>query len=78
MDAPEIDGVVRFGGAGRLPIGGFVNVRITGSDAHDLEGEMVDERDAPRSARARVAPARGKGSVATGNAVITHDERMDR
>ena len=28
----------RFGGSGRLPIGGFVQVRITGSDAHDLEG----------------------------------------
>ena len=41
MDAPEIDGVVRFGGNGPLPIGGFVNVKITGADEHDLEGEMV-------------------------------------
>jgi ribosomal protein S12 methylthiotransferase len=41
MDAPEIDGVVRFGGSGRLPIGGFVDVKITGADDHDLEGEMV-------------------------------------
>ena len=24
-----------------LPIGGFVNVRITSSDEHDLRGEMV-------------------------------------
>jgi ribosomal protein S12 methylthiotransferase len=40
MDAPEIDGVVRFTGSGRLPIGGFVDVRITGSDAHDLVGEL--------------------------------------
>jgi ribosomal protein S12 methylthiotransferase len=42
MDAPEIDGVVRFGGSGRLPIGDFVNVRITDSDDHDLFGELVD------------------------------------
>ena len=40
MDAPEIDGVVRFGGKGRLPIGDFVTVRITDSDAHDLVGEL--------------------------------------
>ncbi|MEK9720351.1 MAG: 30S ribosomal protein S12 methylthiotransferase RimO, partial [Quisquiliibacterium sp.] len=38
MDAPEIDGIVRFGGQGRLPIGDFVQVLITGSDDHDLEG----------------------------------------
>ena len=42
MDAPEIDGVVRFGGSGKLPIGGFVDVCITGADEHDLVGEMVD------------------------------------
>ncbi len=42
MDAPEIDGVVRFTGSGRLPIGGFVRVRITGSDEHDLQGEMIE------------------------------------
>ncbi|MCL4746005.1 MAG: 30S ribosomal protein S12 methylthiotransferase RimO [Burkholderiaceae bacterium] len=41
MDAPEIDGVVRFGGSGKLPIGGFVDVRISSSDAHDLRGEMI-------------------------------------
>jgi ribosomal protein S12 methylthiotransferase len=41
MDAPEIDGTVRFGGKGRLPIGGFVDVRITGSDTHDLVGQLV-------------------------------------
>ncbi len=41
MDAPEIDGVVRFGGSGKLPIGGFVDVRINSSDAHDLRGEMI-------------------------------------
>jgi ribosomal protein S12 methylthiotransferase len=41
MDAPEIDGVVRFGGSGRLPIGDFVEVSITDCDAHDLLGEMI-------------------------------------
>jgi ribosomal protein S12 methylthiotransferase len=44
MDAPEVDGVVRFGGQGRLPIGDFVEVRITGSDEHDLYGELVAEQ----------------------------------
>ncbi len=42
-DAPEIDGVVRFTGSGQLAIGGFVQVRITGSDDHDLLGERVIE-----------------------------------
>jgi ribosomal protein S12 methylthiotransferase len=47
MDAPEIDGVVRFGGSGRLPIGDFVQVLITDSDDHDLYGERVDA-DSPK------------------------------
>ena len=42
MDAPEIDGVVRFTGSGKLPIGGFVEVHSTDSDEHDLLGEMVE------------------------------------
>ncbi len=42
MDAPEVDGVVRFGGEGSLPIGDFVQVRITDSDEHDLYGELID------------------------------------
>jgi len=41
MDAPEIDGVVRFTGTGRLPIGDFVDVRITSSNDYDLAGTMV-------------------------------------
>jgi ribosomal protein S12 methylthiotransferase len=45
-DAPEIDGVVRFTGSGQLAIGGFVQVRITGSDDHDLLGERVTEEGA--------------------------------
>ncbi len=40
MDAPEIDGVVRFTGSGRLGAGQFVEVAITGSDEHDLRGEL--------------------------------------
>ena len=43
MDAPEIDGVVRFTGRGRLPIGDFVDVQITGSDDYDLAGTMVSD-----------------------------------
>ena len=41
MDAPEIDGVVRFTGSGKLGPGEFVDVEITGSDAHDLSGRLV-------------------------------------
>ncbi len=40
MDAPEIDGVVRFTGSGRLGAGQLVEVAITGSDEHDLRGEL--------------------------------------
>jgi ribosomal protein S12 methylthiotransferase len=38
MDAPEIDGVVRFTGSGRLVIGDFKQVKITGATEHDLIG----------------------------------------
>lgn len=72
MDAPEIDGVVRFTGSGRLPIGGFVQVRITGSDAHDLAGEML----APQAALAQ--PPGLRGVEAAESEAIVHDERMDR
>ncbi|GAA4405360.1 30S ribosomal protein S12 methylthiotransferase RimO [Quisquiliibacterium transsilvanicum] len=41
MDAPEIDGVVRFTGSGKLGAGQFVDVEITASDAHDLSGRMA-------------------------------------
>lgn len=40
-DAPEIDGLVYINGQS-LPVGEFVNVRITASDEHDLWGEVID------------------------------------
>jgi ribosomal protein S12 methylthiotransferase len=40
-DAPEIDGVVLVGGAGRLAPGDFADVEITGSGDHDLEARRV-------------------------------------
>ena len=46
-DAPEIDGSVfvdwpeRRGDQARLKVGEFVNVRVTGSDAHDLWGRLA-------------------------------------
>ena len=40
-DAPEIDGVVRIRGATGLKIGDFAQVRITRSDAYDLEAKSV-------------------------------------
>jgi ribosomal protein S12 methylthiotransferase len=41
-DAPEIDGQVFIDGAWELDPGDFVEVRITGSDEHDLRAEPVD------------------------------------
>ena len=41
MDAPEIDGVVRFTGSGKLGAGDFVDVRITQADEHDLLGHLA-------------------------------------
>ncbi len=40
-DAPEIDGVVRILSAGSLKVGDFANVRITRSDAYDLEARAA-------------------------------------
>ena len=44
-DAPEIDGVVRALSDGTVKIGDVVRVRVTGSDDHDLEGEVVGRVD---------------------------------
>jgi ribosomal protein S12 methylthiotransferase len=44
-DAPEIDGVVRIAGASKLAaklaIGSFARVRVTGSDQHDLDAQVL-------------------------------------
>jgi ribosomal protein S12 methylthiotransferase len=40
-DAPEIDGVVKIAKGGKLPVGAFVDVEITGSGDHDLEARVV-------------------------------------
>ncbi len=45
-DAPEIDGVVVVDGAWELDPGDFVEVEITGSDAHDLFARVSDEAEA--------------------------------
>jgi ribosomal protein S12 methylthiotransferase len=42
--APEVDGVVDFGGVGAARAGEFVRARITGAFEDDLLGEIVDER----------------------------------
>jgi ribosomal protein S12 methylthiotransferase len=41
-DAPEIDGVVRImgKGAGKLPVGEFVDVMVTGASEYDLEARL--------------------------------------
>ena len=36
-DAPEIDGIVRITRGGKLPVGEFAQVKITGADAYDLK-----------------------------------------
>jgi len=41
-DAPEIDGVVRVLGGGGLKVGDWAHVRITESDAYDLEARAVE------------------------------------
>jgi ribosomal protein S12 methylthiotransferase len=40
-DAPQIDGVVQIAAHRSLKPGEFAMVRITGSDAHDLSGEVL-------------------------------------
>jgi ribosomal protein S12 methylthiotransferase len=39
-DAPEIDGVVRIAGAGKLRPGDWADVEITGSDTYDLSARL--------------------------------------
>ena len=40
-DAPEIDGLVYIENGHSLKVGEFVNVRVTGSDEHDLRAEII-------------------------------------
>jgi ribosomal protein S12 methylthiotransferase len=40
-DAPEIDGVVRIGRAGKLRPGDWADVELTSSDAYDLKARLV-------------------------------------
>ncbi len=40
-DAPEIDGVVRIANGAKLAVGEFVEVRVTGCDAYDLDAELA-------------------------------------
>ena len=39
-DAPEIDGVVRIANGGKLVVGAFARVVVTGADAHDLRASL--------------------------------------
>ena len=52
-DAPEIDGVVQIqdGRDAGLQVGEFVDVRIMGSDEHDLYGEVEYEGGEPLDLR---------------------------
>nr|PZN75414.1 MAG: 30S ribosomal protein S12 methylthiotransferase RimO [Pseudomonadota bacterium] len=40
-DAPEIDGVVRIDGAGKLKVGDWAEVEITGADDYDLSARLL-------------------------------------
>ena len=40
-DAPEIDGIVRIRDGQKLKLGQFVDVRVDGSDEHDLDGVLA-------------------------------------
>jgi ribosomal protein S12 methylthiotransferase len=39
-EAPEIDGVVRVRGGGKLEVGNFADVEITSADTYDLEARL--------------------------------------
>ena len=39
-DAPEIDGVVRIANGGKLAVGAFARVKVTGADEHDLRARI--------------------------------------
>ncbi len=52
-DAPEIDGVVRIAAGGRLAVGSFVDVEVTGTDAYDLDARIITPPD-------RVRPTSGE------------------
>ena len=41
-ESPEVDGVIRLSGATGLSVGQRVEVSITGYDAHDLSGSVLD------------------------------------
>jgi ribosomal protein S12 methylthiotransferase len=41
-DAPEIDGLVRFPVAPGVAVGEFADVRVTGSDAYDLQARVLE------------------------------------
>ncbi len=41
-DSPDVDGKVFFTAAGLVPVGSFVNVRITGTSDGDLTGEIEE------------------------------------
>ncbi len=40
-EAPEIDGIVRVRGGGKLPVGEFTDVEITAAGTYDLEARPV-------------------------------------
>jgi ribosomal protein S12 methylthiotransferase len=40
-DAPEIDGVVRIRGGGKLTVGDFAQVRVIKTDAYDLDAKLL-------------------------------------
>jgi ribosomal protein S12 methylthiotransferase len=43
-DAPEIDGTVLIVRGGKLPVGEFAEVEITGSSDHDLEAKLLPKQ----------------------------------
>jgi ribosomal protein S12 methylthiotransferase len=40
-DAPQIDGVVRIEGGGKLRAGDWAQVQVTSADAYDLTGRLA-------------------------------------
>ena len=61
-DAPEIDGNVIIEGGAHLKPGDWAEVKITGSDEHDLYAELADVKVGVPRARRPVKSARAKQS----------------
>ena len=62
-DAPEIDGLVRITDGGKLRVGEFAQVQVTGADAYDLTARVSAARAAPSAAAATPGSPRPRAAT---------------